>query len=195
METTALGPPVSLCPATLMRVPLRGCGQAGPSGGHAHRPVQVAPSRGRGSAWTAQPTADAQTAWERQQRCGAATMRYHAQDPPLVSLLVTRCLPTLVLQMPFSSISECLFSLKVSGAHGPSALVSVEVAEGLVHAAVTSPSVKWLRRTATPSRAHLSQLWKVGGRGLREGGRVEPVREERGSTWVGWSLADSTVKI
>ena len=86
--------------------------------------------------------------------------------------------------MPFSSISECLFSLKVSGVHGPNALASVEVAEGLVHVAVTSPSVKWLRRTATPSRAHLSQLWKVGGwEGTKRGRESIASKGGEGKQW------------
>ena len=68
------------------------------------------------------------------------------------------------------------FSLQVSGVRGPSALVTVEVGQGLAHATVTTPFVMWKRRAAIPSHAHLSQLWKVGGRpgeggGLEEGGR------------------------
>ena len=62
------------------------------------------------------------------------------------------------------------FSLQVSGVRGPSALVTVEVGQGLARATVTTPSVMWKRRAATPSHAPLSQLWKVGGDQEREGG-------------------------
>ena len=71
------------------------------------------------------------------------------------------------------------FSLQVSGVRGPSALVTVEVGQSLVHATVTAPSVTWKRRTATPSHAPLSQLWKVGGKPEEGGeGRGEGGRED-----------------
>ena len=67
--------------------------------------------------------------------------------------------------MSISSTSSCPSSpLKASGVCGQSALVNVEEGEGLAPVAVTIPSVRWWRRTATHSRAPLSQLWKVSGR-------------------------------
>ena len=66
METTVLGPPASLYPATRRRVPLQECGRLGPPGQHAHRPAREAHSGGHGSVWTAHVVKLQMTAWEKE---------------------------------------------------------------------------------------------------------------------------------